>query len=105
MLVEGNCSVSRNTPSLASQQDEIVAGRDAGLAVLLLGLPPPAAHVRHLEDLVLLEGDLVRVIRIRFVRVDRLGPVGVFGRLRHVRLGLGGRGLGGRSAAEAGLGR
>src|SRR5580698_2422230 len=44
--------------TLALQQDQVVARCDARLAVLLLRLPPPAANVRHLEDLVLGEADL-----------------------------------------------
>ena len=34
------------------QQDEVIAGGNAGLAALLACLPPPSANIADLEDLV-----------------------------------------------------
>ena len=55
----------------------------------------------------LLEGDLVCVVRVRFIRVDRLGAVGIFCGRGGFGLGLGGGSSGGlrRRRTETGLGR
>lgn len=55
----------------------IIAGNDSLLSVLLLGLPPSSTDVGDFEDLVLGERNLVAIVRVRFVAVDRLRSVRV----------------------------
>ena len=70
--------------SSPSQQNQVIRRRNARLARLLFRLPPPAADVGDLENLVLGETDFVSVVRVGFIRVDGFGPVGVFGWRGHV---------------------
>lgn len=66
------------------KKDEVVGRRDARLSRRLLRLPPPPTHVRHLEDLMLGEADLVRVVWVGFIRIYRLGTVRVLCRLSYL---------------------
>lgn len=100
-------TTARQSPT--SQQDQVIARRNARLAVRLLRLPPPAAHVAHLEDVVLREADLVGVVRVRLVAVDGLGAVRVLDLaglrarlLRGLLLGVG-RAEAGDGAAATGV--
>lgn len=65
------------SPQATLQQDKVVARRDTRLAVRLLGLPPPSTDIGDFEYVMLLEADLVCVVGVRFVAVNRLGAVGV----------------------------
>ncbi len=60
------------------QQDKVITRCNTRLTIWFLCLPPPPADIANLEDIVFLEADLVRVIRVRLVAVDGLGAVWVF---------------------------
>lgn len=59
------------------EDTNIIAGNDSLLSILFLGLPPSSTDVRDFEDLVLGERNLVAIVRVRFVAVDRLRSVRV----------------------------
>jgi hypothetical protein len=69
------------TKQAISQQDEVVAGCDTGFAGLLLRLPPSSTDIRHFQNLMLAEADLIGVIWVGLVAVNSLRFVRIFRRL------------------------
>lgn len=60
------------------KQDEVIRGGNTRLSVCSSCLPPSAADIGYFEFLALGEADFIGIIRVRIIRVDGLGLVGVF---------------------------